>query len=70
VLVESGEALDGIGPGGIWNENWRQFFADPQFATTPPSAEQIWEQAFKMVVEFDLSKYLPTVQYVKKGWPF
>jgi hypothetical protein len=68
VLADTGEVLEGIGPGGIWNENWRQFFADPQFATTPPTAEQIWEQAFKMVVGFDLSEYLPTVQYLMKGW--
>jgi hypothetical protein len=60
--------LEGVGSGGIWNENWRQFFSDPQFATAPPTAEQIWEQAFKMIVGFDLSEYLPTVQYLKKGW--
>ena len=67
--IHSWEGFRGyFGSGGVWNENWRQFFAEPQFANTPPTPGQIWEQAFKMVVGFQLSEYLPTVRYVSKGW--
>jgi len=55
-----------FGGGGWWNESWRQFFADPRFAATPPTVQEIWDQAFEMVVIGELSGYLPTVQYVRR----
>jgi Predicted lipoprotein of unknown function (DUF2380) len=42
-----------LGPGGLWNENWRQFFAEHP---NPPTANQIWEQANRMIEGFGLPR--------------
>jgi hypothetical protein len=44
--------IPGVGAGGLWNENWRQFFIERPNAT----GEQIWEQADTMITGFGLPR--------------
>jgi RHS repeat-associated protein len=51
--------IPGVGPGGVWNETWRQYFAGEAAAGRAITRQGLLEQAGQMLGDFNVPYYSP-----------
>jgi Predicted lipoprotein of unknown function (DUF2380) len=57
--LHSSAGIPGVGPGGLWNETWRQYFAAEEAAGRALTQEGVFEQLGQMLEDFDILWYTP-----------
>lgn len=57
--LHSSAGIPGVGPGGIWNETWRQYFAAEAAAGRAITEEGIFVQAAQMLGDFGVPYFSP-----------
>lgn len=57
--LHSSAGIPGIGPGGLWNETWRQYFAAEAAAGRTITQEGVFGQGAQMLNDFGVLYYSP-----------
>jgi hypothetical protein len=57
--LHSSAGIPGVGPGGLWNETWRQYFAAEAAAGRSITQEGVFTQAAQMLSDFGVPYYSP-----------
>jgi hypothetical protein len=57
--LHSSGGIPGVGPGGLWNETWRQYLAGEAAAGRALTPQGLMGQAAQMLGDFNVPYYSP-----------
>jgi hypothetical protein len=57
--LHSSGGIPGVGPGGLWNETWRQYFAGEAAAGRALTTQGVLEQGGQMLGDFAVPYFTP-----------